>query len=58
MAGAGETKHSHDPDDTAVLSEIFLLLSRQNASLEVSFIHEKNNDYTGKGGAVKFRYLF
>jgi hypothetical protein len=58
MAGAGETKHSHDPDDTAVLSEISLLLSRQNASLEVSFIHEKNNDYTGKGGAVKFRYLF
>jgi hypothetical protein len=58
MAGAGKNRLSEDIDDTVVLTDLSLLLSKQNVNFEIRMTHEQNNDYSARGGSVKFTYLF
>lgn len=58
MDGAGRIRLAEDIDDTTILTDLSLVLSKQNVDFEIRLLHEQNNDYSARGGAVKITYLF
>lgn len=58
LPGTNSIRVTDEIGDTSIVTDLSLLLAKENACVELSLVREDNDDYTAVGGSATFRLFF